>query len=301
MSFTDRLGPDHLCIFLLHGVTQHSRYQIRNYTGKHIQEAKFDGLLKELTHKGHALSMDEVIEHHQTQKTYPPNSFSITFDDGFENNASVALPLLEKYNVPALIYITTGWTEVNGMSWTDRLEYCLEHCEDKYFKLPWHEAPLSASTKSDKIILMNDIRYHVKRHANLDIETFIEDFYQQADIDLMKFSNDPLDLKLTWQQLKELHFHPLITIGGHTHSHRVMSFLSDEDLKHEINLSLELLQKNSSISTHHYSYPEGLEHTYNQKVIEALTNEGIKCSPSAIDGINNLNDSLFDLKRILVG
>ena len=40
---------------------------------------------------------------------FPPNSFAITFDDGFENNLSVAAPLLSDLKIPLTIYITTNF------------------------------------------------------------------------------------------------------------------------------------------------------------------------------------------------
>ena len=46
MNFEDRLGPNHLTLFLLHGVTDRQDYAIRNYTGKHIQDGEFDQLLE---------------------------------------------------------------------------------------------------------------------------------------------------------------------------------------------------------------------------------------------------------------
>jgi peptidoglycan/xylan/chitin deacetylase (PgdA/CDA1 family) len=39
------------------------------------------------------------------------NSISITFDDGFLNNLSVALPILENFNFPFTVFITPGFVE----------------------------------------------------------------------------------------------------------------------------------------------------------------------------------------------
>ncbi|MCY7348127.1 MAG: polysaccharide deacetylase family protein [Pyrinomonadaceae bacterium] len=39
---------------------------------------------------------------------------AITFDDGYEDNLSVALPLLEKYNLPATIFMVAGFIGKKG-------------------------------------------------------------------------------------------------------------------------------------------------------------------------------------------
>lgn len=38
----------------------------------------------------------------------PPGLAALSFDDGMENNASVLLPLLQEYRIPATVYVTTG-------------------------------------------------------------------------------------------------------------------------------------------------------------------------------------------------
>src|SRR5204863_7402170 len=37
------------------------------------------------------------------------NPVAITFDDGFRDNLTVALPLLEKYSMPATVFVTSGF------------------------------------------------------------------------------------------------------------------------------------------------------------------------------------------------
>ena len=51
----------------------------------------------------------------------------------------------------------------------------------------------------------------------------------------------------------------------------------------------------------HYSYPEGQSDHYNDDVINILRDNGVKCCPSAVHGINSEEDDLFHLKRIMVG
>ncbi len=65
-------------------------------------------------------------------------------------------------------------------------------------------------------------------------------------------------------------------------------------------MSLELLAQRAAVETTHYSYPEGLEHCFSDRVIDRLQRHDIACCPSAEDGTNALDTSPFHVKRIMV-
>ena len=52
--------------------------------------------------------------------------FIITFDDGFYNNRKYALPILKKYNIPHMIYLTTNYVDKNLISWIDRIDLAID-------------------------------------------------------------------------------------------------------------------------------------------------------------------------------
>jgi peptidoglycan/xylan/chitin deacetylase (PgdA/CDA1 family) len=47
--------------------------------------------------------------------TLPRRACCITFDDGYADNLTVALPILEKYGLPATIFIATGYLDGGRM------------------------------------------------------------------------------------------------------------------------------------------------------------------------------------------
>ena len=101
-DYLTHLKEDKLTIFLLHGVTNQSNIGIRNYTRKHLYEDDFDSLILNLSRMGTPISLDEAIESWNNKKSLPKYSYTISFDDGFENNLKIALPILERYKTPSI-------------------------------------------------------------------------------------------------------------------------------------------------------------------------------------------------------
>jgi len=57
--------------------------------------------------------------------TAKPYSIALTFDDGHYDFYTNAWPILKKYNVPASLYITTGFVDGTTWLWPDLLKYIL--------------------------------------------------------------------------------------------------------------------------------------------------------------------------------
>ena len=69
--------------------------------------------------------MDEIIGLNDDKNGYPPNSYAITFDDGFKNNHDIVTPALDDFSTPATFYLTTDFIESNRMSWIDQINIAL--------------------------------------------------------------------------------------------------------------------------------------------------------------------------------
>lgn len=52
----------------------------------------------------------------------PPRAIAITFDDGYANNVTVALPALERAGMPATFFVATGAIDARREMWWDELE-----------------------------------------------------------------------------------------------------------------------------------------------------------------------------------
>jgi peptidoglycan/xylan/chitin deacetylase (PgdA/CDA1 family) len=74
------------------------------------------------------------------------NLVAITFDDGFQDNLTVALPLLEKYDLPMTLFIVYGFLGDEGYLTVDELKTLAKHplvTIGSHGLFHWHSTELS--------------------------------------------------------------------------------------------------------------------------------------------------------------
>lgn len=300
-SIAAKLSEKGLVVFLYHGIINKQTHPVRNYTKKHLLADVFYGQMKALSKCGLPLSMNEVLNHIETRTPFPARAFAITFDDGFENNLSVAAPILSDLNIPAMLYLTTSFIDSNAMSWIDKIEFAVQYAKNQKIRLFWDREKLfDVSDVSSRIDLLNKIRLFVKSQKNCDPYEFARKLCEILNIVEPQTSDDPIDKKLTWAQVQDIQKSKFLSIGGHGHTHSILSFLSEEKLDFEITSSINMFKEKIGFSPIHYSYPEGLNHCFSQLVIDKLKGVGVRCSPTAEPGVNTCDIDPFYIKRVMV-
>jgi hypothetical protein len=195
--------------------------------------------------------------------------------------------------------VTSRFIDENGMSWIDRIEWAIENASRGSLRLPWAREPVQLGDIESKIAVLDDIRTNVKSNSDLDPDKLVSDLFLQLDLDEIHSSDDPLDRKMTWRQVREW-ISPGFIIGGHGHTHSILSFLAPARLDWELDTSLRMIRERAGWTARHFSYPEGLAHCYSPEVIAGLRRRGIVCSPTAIDGVNPPAADPYHLRRVMV-
>jgi len=297
---TGMLDRRNLTVFLFHGVIKRNESDVRNYNGKHITQDLFHRCMQTLAGKGVSLSMDEVCDYLKDGSDFPANSYAVTFDDGFENNISIAAPILEELKIPATIYITTDFIDSNTMSWADRLDYMIDQTREKTMILPWEDSAIPIRENAEKIEALKLMRAYIKSTPGLNLEQLINEIAVTLKTEPVSNSDDPLDLKMSWEQVRQAVNNELLIIGGHSHTHPILSFLDDSELEYEIQTSVEMMYEKGRVKPDHYSYPEGLSHCFNSRVINNLKGYGVRCCPTAISGNNSSGTNPFYIRREMI-
>ena len=200
---------------------------------------------------------------------------ALTFDDGYLDNLTNALPLLELYKTPVTIFVTTGLIDRQAALWWFELEYLLAGNDALYYQIARYATELKRLDPAQQSELLEALRRHHR----------------------VAFSYDQLMLK--WEQLRELARHPLVTIGAHTCSHAVLATLSQSDLATELNRGRQQLEEQINQKVTLFSYPFGSKNEASTREYDAVTHSGYRAAVTTIAG-HCSNIAINSLPRITV-
>jgi peptidoglycan/xylan/chitin deacetylase (PgdA/CDA1 family) len=217
----------------------------------------------------------------------------ITFDDGYSDNYHVAYPILRSLGLPATFFITTSLIDSNLIPWWDEIAWHVRQLANKTIKLtPWQQALTIDKTPSRQNI--RNVLKNVKRDPSL-IESQLNELREltSATIPHNKMKN----VFMTWQQVAEMANNNM-TIGAHSHTHKVFSCLSEADLNFELKESKRLIEHKLSNTIDSLSYPVGNSTTYNKSMYGTISSHGYKLAFSFNARINNnLSENRFAIGR----
>jgi peptidoglycan/xylan/chitin deacetylase (PgdA/CDA1 family) len=241
-----------------------------------------------------AISFEQLINHLNNDTTPPRNAVIITFDDGFADNYLNAFPILEKYQIPATIFISTDYIDTDKTFWFNLLSRLVKLNVGASFSLDDKRYAVSSKPENQESLLVELLSLMKGKPNKNRLELLIELSKQLPESELC----DNYALPMTWDNVREMD-KSVIEFGSHTATHPILSQLTHEELEYEIVGSKKQLEKQLGKKIQTISYPEGMEYAYNNKVIEMVTNSGYELGCSYIPGVNKLGSlDSFQLKRM---
>ena len=231
----------------------------------------------------------QILRLEEDWTTLKKTGIVITFDDGYADNIINALPLLEKYQIPATIFITTLNSNSKKEFWWDRLVFDYSNCDESFY-LPNQNDKIAKSNSSYQYITV-----YVHEMQNEDKEEWFLEFEK---INKIAFFPREEYRSLTNSELKLLSEHPLITLGIHTHNHYSLGTLSFEEQKQEISFSIEKLEELTTKTIKYLALPHGSYNADTLKIAQELNLKGILLANDYYSSIKNKSSN--KINRILM-
>jgi carbamoyltransferase len=265
---------------------------------KSITPEEFDAQLRVLTQNFVCTTMGELMN---PAADLPETVAVITFDDGFKDVVEFALPLLQRWRVPATIYCCSAPFIDRTVLNVHRVHLLqaklgLERFRQAFEELLASRPPVAIqpsthpgllglypyddeATRRFKRLLNFDLPYH-----ELDpvLRILFERFIGQDEEIGPKLYLSASDLRKCQDADLE--------IGVHGHSHRVLSRLSEDEQRVELGTCVDFLRQTCGLTESHASYPYGIDGSWNEATKRVAASLGLASASTKVRAITKPSD-----------
>jgi CelD/BcsL family acetyltransferase involved in cellulose biosynthesis/peptidoglycan/xylan/chitin deacetylase (PgdA/CDA1 family) len=219
---------------------------------------------------------------------------AVTFDDGYQDNCLNAFPVLQRYNVPATIFLTTGSLDSREPLWFERLALAIkttgrEHI-DLEIDLP-RRFPLGSQAER---LAANASIYSLLRVLPDEVRRqWLWEILQRLDA---RDGGERRDRMLTWDQVRLLH-QQRIDFGGHTVNHPFLSRMAPQGVAWEAAECKRRIESELQAPVEHFAYPSGREEDFGMWNTEVVRAAGYRSAVTTIWGVNDGTTDRMALRR----
>jgi len=225
----------------------------------------------------------------------PHSTAAITIDDGYSDFYEIAWPALRRRNLPATVFVVTDFVDRKQWIWTDKLPFLLSRMQADELAVDVAGWSISGALtgESPRRQLASRINGILKNQPDGVKESLIDEIAARCLVNLPDTPPDGSE-SCTWDQLREMESAG-IEIGSHTVTHPVLTRVTPDRLRHELEESRGRLEGMLGHPVTSFCYPNG---AYDRTVRDAVARAGYRVAVTSDDGLNDATIDPLAIRRI---
>jgi peptidoglycan/xylan/chitin deacetylase (PgdA/CDA1 family) len=221
----------------------------------------------------------------------PPRALSITFDDGYANNATIAAPILARLGLHATFFIATGFLD-GGRMFNDTVIEAVRNFDGTVLDL--QEVGLgtyATATIDERRLAVEELLRTIKYRPEAERAEIAELVAETAKVVL------PTDLMMTSHQASELARNGF-ELGGHTVNHPILAQLEPAEARAEVLQGRARVEELAGRRVGLFAYPNGKPHQdYGTAALSIVRELGFDGAVSTSRGSACVGSDSFQIPR----
>ena len=227
-------------------------------------------------------------------------ALALTFDDGYRDNYTHALPLARELEVPFSIYLVPGYIESGQNFWWVEARRLVKRAQVAEITLEGRTYRLSDAT--DRAALSSWIDSQARHASSIaPREALLASLRQQLQVPNMPEVDEIAEMPVTWQQVREMEASGWVSFGAHTMNHPVLSAITDgSEVQHEVAMCRKVLETQLGHPVRSFAYPIGQWQHIREDVVQSIKEAGYQWALTTHYGINTPQTNPLLMQRIEV-
>lgn len=286
-------------ILTYHGVTTSKDRQ--EWSHLHVDE--FERQMTYLKNHYRPISLSQLMDMLEAGAV-GSNTAVVTFDDGYRSVYELAYPILKRLGIPTTVFLISEFLsekeKTPGYIWPDKITTWLDSTRDKHVDLSQFglgryslDTPEKAYAARGQITKELKLEPIAKRD---EVMNFLSDKFERAVNHEAFATYHPM----SWDEARTMGQDELITLGGHTRTHPILSRVEEKDLDGEIVGGKADVEAKLGHSIDEFAYPNGRAIDISP-ASRKVAQSSFRCAVTTIEGLNEPGEDPFMLKRMNIG
>lgn len=282
----------------------------RSRTGSHpgivVDRETFANQMAVLKRRFRVLSVEEFAERMERKIPFEDASCLITFDDGWRDNATHALPILQRHRLPALVFLPVNFIGRRRIFWQEHFTHLACQAIMQVRRAPNRRERLIEILKPVHLDFVLDLPDQDMRPAVMEAvrqQKGIAMFLVEAALSSLTRELggrgdefEELDGFLDWEQVTSM-AQQGISFGGHGAEHRLLTLVPLSEARDEICAAKGVIESRLRERVPTFSYPNG---NWSPDVANLVRESGYRMAFTTHPGFVQCDDDRFTIRRINV-
>ncbi|MFN3681844.1 MAG: polysaccharide deacetylase family protein [Nitrospira sp.] len=269
-----------------------------------VKRETFAAQMEVVKKRFHVMTVDEFVERMERRIPFEDSSCLVTFDDGWKDNFTHALPILRRFQIPSLVFLPMNFIGGTRLFWQERLTWlvkraieAIERDQTRRSQLASILAPIGLAALLEKQSYYTDSLVHdiVRKNKTIDVALLNETINQltlllNVELDELLQTDDFLD----WDQVKMM-AECDVAFGGHGMEHRILTAMPVVEAIQEIYETKKMLDARLNQAASTFSYPNG---DWSPEIAKLVEKAGFRAAFTTEPGFVRCDDDRFAIHRI---
>ena len=227
----------------------------------------------------------------------PPRAVALTFDDGYRDNLRLAVPLLERLELPATFFLVPELLSGTARPWWETVAWALRR--SRHQQLTWEGRLLRLRDEATRRAAAAGITEQLKRRDHAAREAAVAALVERCQPERGGSDpGDPRSLFMDWDGARELVRHGF-EVASHSHRHAILAMETREEQARDLAESRRWLQRELDAPVELLAYPNGLDGDFDAVTVEAARAAGYRHAVTTIGGWNRPGTPAYEVHRFV--
>lgn len=243
-------------------------------------------------------ALEELYAANNKRKQRPDRrtSLVLTFDDGYRDSYTHALPLLRELQIPGTIFLIPAYIDGDRCFWWLEGGCLVQHAQVQEVTLEGRTYRLDQQEERKALVQSIYFRaLHAKSVA--ERETFLKEAREALAVpSAVNLGGEKV---LTWKEVREMEESGWVSFGAHTMHHPVLAYLvNPAEVQREVCECRSVIEQQVGRSIRTFAYPLGRPEHIGEVAPEVVREAGYAWAVTTSSGINTPQTDPLRLMRI---